>query len=61
MLDSVIYRALYERSKISLLFLDLIYEGIQHFLNAILVVYLQDAVRKKQLIASFFENFKRKS
>ena len=44
----------------SLLLLNLIKKGILHFLNAILV-YLQGALRKKQLIASFLEHFKGKS
>ena len=44
----------------SLLLLNLIKKGILHFLNAILVC-LQGALRKKQLIASFLEHFKGKS
>ena len=45
---------------LSLLLLHLIKKGILHFLNAILVC-LQGALRKKQLIASFLEHFKGKS
>ena len=41
----------------SLLLLNLIKKGILHFLNAILVC-LQGALRKKQLIASFFRHLK---
>ena len=44
----------------SLLLLNLIKKGILHFLNAKLV-YLQGALLKKQLIASFLEHFKGKS
>ena len=43
----------------SLLSLNLIKKGILHFLNAILV-YLQGATPKKQLIASFLEHIKEK-
>ena len=41
----------------SLLLLNLIKKGILHFLNAILVC-LQGALRKKQLIAFFFKHLK---
>ena len=43
----------------NLLLLNLIKKGILHFLNAILV-YLQGALRKKQLITFFLEHFKGK-